>query len=82
MSAASISFVSTALEAKTTAPFVASGGGAYKKPIVVASPNEERNRLANEWMCNNLWKGSLLWHLQNPNPYGNGSAIEYKCLLT
>jgi hypothetical protein len=75
MSAASISFVSTALEAKTTAPFVASGGGAYRKLIVVASPDWERNRLANEWTWNNLRNGSN--NLQNPNPYGNGSAMQY-----
>jgi hypothetical protein len=75
MSSASISFVSTAPEAKTTAPFVASGGGAYRKPIVVASPDWERNRLANDWTWNNLMNGSN--NLQNPNPYGNGSAMKY-----
>ncbi len=75
MSSASISFVSTAPEAKTTAPFVASGGGAYRKPIVVASPDWERNRLANEWTWNNLLNRSN--NLQNPNPYGNGSESRY-----
>jgi hypothetical protein len=75
MSAESGTFSSSAPEAKTTAPFVASGGGAYRKPIVVASPDWERNRLANDWTWNNLRNGSN--NLQNPNPYGNGSAMKY-----
>jgi hypothetical protein len=72
MSADSLSFASTAPAAKTTAPFVASGGGAYRKPIVVASPDWETNRLANEWTWNNLRNGTN--NLANPNPYGDGNA--------
>jgi hypothetical protein len=75
MSSASISFDSTAPEAKTTAPFVASGGGAYRKPIVVASLDSARNSLANKWTWDNLLNGSN--NLQNPNPYGNGFAMKY-----
>ncbi len=69
------SFSTSAPDAKTTAPFVASGGGAYRKPIVVASANWELNRLANNWTWDNLRNGSN--NLRNPNPFGNGFAMKY-----
>jgi hypothetical protein len=75
MPADAMSFSTTGPDAKYV-PYVASGSGAYRKPIVVASPNFERNRLANEWTWNNLRNGTN--NLANPNPYGNGSSMTYK----
>ena len=72
MSAVSLSFASTAPEAKSTAPYVAVGGRLYRKPIVVATPDWERNRLANDWTWNNLKNGTN--NLANPNPFGDGNS--------
>jgi hypothetical protein len=77
MNADALSFSSTAApDAKSTAPFVTHGRGHYRKPIVVARPDHERNYLANNWTWNNLLNGTN--NLANPNPYGNGFAFKYE----